>query len=156
MIKNNNILITGGAGFIGSHLFENLLSQDNHIVIIDNFNDLYIGKEKNIEEATKNYEKSKDYDIIRSDLLNISAFKKIKCEIDIVFHIAAIPGVRYSIQNAAQVTKNNIEGSINVFEYVLRNNIKKVVFASSSSVYGNPIYTPVDEEHPKNPISPYA
>lgn len=156
MIKNNNILITGGAGFIGSHLFENLLSQDNYIVIIDNFNDLYIGKEKNIEDVTNNYEKSKDYDIIRSDLLNISTFKKIKCEIDIVFHIAAIPGVRYSIQNAAQVTKNNIEGSINVFEYVLRNNIKKVVFASSSSVYGNPIYTPVDEEHPKNPISPYA
>jgi len=156
MIKNNNILITGGAGFIGSHLFENLLSQDNYIVIIDNFNDLYIGKEKNIEEVTNNYEKSKDYDIIRSDLLNISTFKRIKCEIDIVFHIAAIPGVRYSIQNATQVTKNNIEGSINVFEYVLRNNIKKVVFASSSSVYGNPIYTPVDEEHPKNPISPYA
>ena len=156
MIKNNNILITGGAGFIGSHLFENLLSQDNYIVIIDNFNDLYIGKEKNIEAVTNIYEKSKDYDIIRSDLLNISTFKRIKCEIDIVFHIAAIPGVRYSIQNAAQVTKNNIEGSINVFEYALQKSIKKIVFASSSSVYGNPIYTPVDEEHPKNPISPYA
>ncbi len=156
MIKNKNILITGGAGFIGSHLVENLLRHENYIVIIDNFNDYYAGKEENIKEVTKNYEKSKNYDIIQGDLLDLSVYQQINCDIEIIFHIAAIPGVRYSIQNAEKVTRNNISGSINIFEYAMKNNVKKIVFSSSSSVYGNPIFTPVEENHPKNPISPYA
>ena len=156
MIKNKNILITGAAGFIGSHLFERLIAEDNYLVIIDNFNDYYSGKEENIAEITKDYKKSKDYALIKGNLLDKSIYKKINCNIDIIFHIAALAGVRYSIQNAELVSKNNILGSINIFEYALHNNVKKVVCASSSSVYGNPTYTPVDEDHPKNPISPYA
>jgi len=157
MIKSKNVLITGGAGFIGTHLFETLIKSDNHIVIIDNFNECYYsGKEENLTNVTQNYAILKDYNIIKGDLLNNSIYSKINCDIDIIFHLAAHAGVRYSIQNAEEVTRNNIVGLINILEYAINNNVKKVVYASSSSVYGNPIYTPVDEEHPKNPISPYG
>ena len=156
MIKNKNILITGGAGFIGTHLFEKLIQEDNYIIIIDNFNDYYLGKEEQLKEITKQFELSKEYNLIKGDLLNKSIYNEIDCDIDIIFHLAAQAGVRYSIENASEVTHNNIISTINIFEYSIKNNIEKVVCASSSSVYGNPIYTPLDEEHPKNPISPYA
>ena len=157
MIKNKRILITGGAGFIGTHLFEALIKQGNYIIIIDNFNkEYYTGKEENLASVTQDYELSKDYNIINSDLLEESTYSKIPGNIDIIFHLAALAGVRYSIQNAEKVTRNNIISTINIFEFARKKNIKKVVYSSSSSVYGNPVYTPVDENHPKNPISPYA
>jgi nucleoside-diphosphate-sugar epimerase len=157
MLKNKNILITGGAGFIGTHLFESLIKENNYIVIIDNFNNCYYsGKEENLASVSKSFEILKDYKIIKGDLLNKSIFDEITCEIDVIFHLAAHAGVRYSIQNSREVTSNNILGTINIFDFALKNNVEKVVYASSSSVYGNPIYTPVDEDHPKNPISPYA
>lgn len=156
MIKNSSILITGAVGFIGSHLAGLLFKHDNYLILVDNFNDYYKGKEENFREITKNFEEKKDFDLHRIDLTNISLLKKIDKDIDFIFHLAAQAGVRYSIENAAEVTYNNIVSTINIFEYALNNNVKKVTFASSSSVYGNPIYTPLDEEHPKNPISPYA
>ncbi|MHA2336206.1 MAG: GDP-mannose 4,6-dehydratase [Candidatus Hodarchaeales archaeon] len=154
MLKNKNILITGGVGFIGSHLFERLINNSNYMLVIDNFSSF--DTERNLLEITKNYEIKKDYDLIRGDLANYSIFTNINIDIDIIFHLAATPGVRYSIQNAPKVTQNNIISTVNVFEKALENDIDKVVIASSSSVYGNPVYTPVDENHPKNPISPYA
>lgn len=157
MIKNKNILITGGAGFIGTHLFETLIKQNNYIVIIDNFNEHYYkGKDKNLKEVTNDYESSRDFKLISSDLLDDSTYEKIEPEIDIIFHLAAHAGVRFSVQNTLEVARNNILGTVNIFEYASKNNIQKVVYASSSSVYGNPVYTPVDEDHPKTPISPYA
>ncbi|MFX0001905.1 MAG: GDP-mannose 4,6-dehydratase [Candidatus Hodarchaeota archaeon] len=157
MLKNKTVLITGAAGFIGSHLTEKLLDNNNFLILIDNFNEYYSGKEERLEKITKNYQTNKDYTLFRGDLTNKSIYNKINQEIDYIFHLAAQAGVRYSINNAAEVTYNNIISSVNVFEYALKiKNIQKVVYASSSSVYGNPIYTPCDEEHPKNPISPYA
>ena len=156
MIKNKNILITGAAGFIGSHLFEELIKNENYIIIIDNFNDYYKGKEQQFDEITKDYDSQKDFLLIKGDLLDKAVYDKINCEIDIIFHLAAQAGVRYSIEHASEVSNNNIIGIVNILEYALHNNVKKVVYASSSSVYGNPIYTPLDEDHPKNPISPYA
>ncbi|MFX0186748.1 MAG: GDP-mannose 4,6-dehydratase [Candidatus Hodarchaeota archaeon] len=156
MIKNKSILITGAAGFIGGHLFENLIKGNNYIIVIDNFNKYYNGKEEQFEKITKDYEISKDYFLIKGDLLDKSVYNEINCEVDIIFHLAAQAGVRYSIEHASEVTNNNIVGTVNILEFALRNNVKKVVYSSSSSVYGNPIYTPLDEEHPKNPISPYA
>jgi nucleoside-diphosphate-sugar epimerase len=156
MIKNKSILITGGAGFIGTHLFEKLIIDNNFIIILDNFDEYYKGKDTQLSELTKKYEESKDYKLIRGDLLNDSIFNEIECEIDIIFHLAAKAGVRYSIENPSEVTKNNMVSTVKIYDYAQINNIKKVIYASSSSVYGNPIYTPVDETHPKNPISPYA
>lgn len=156
MIKNKNILITGGAGFIGSNLFKQLMQQDNNITIIDNFNKYYLGKEERLREITREFNTTQDYNIIKGDLLNKNIYDEINCDIDIIFHLAAQAGVRYSIAKPAEVTNNNIVGTVNIFEYAAKCNIKKVIFASSSSVYGNPIYSPLDEDHPKNPISPYA
>lgn len=126
MIKNKSILVTGGAGFIGSHLFEKLMSEDNFVIIIDNFNNHYSGKEKNIAEITSSYKQDKDYDLIKGDLLDKEVYKKINNNIDLIFHIAALPGVRYSIQNTELVSKNNIIGTLNVFEYALQNKVSKV------------------------------
>lgn len=157
MIKNKTIMITGAAGFIGSHLTETLLKNNNFLILIDNFNDYYSGKEEHLEEITKNFQSKKDYILIREDLTNKSIYNKINYEIDYIFHLAAQAGVRYSINNAAEVTQNNVISTVNIFEYALKiNTTQKIVFASSSSVYGNPKYTPVDEDHPKKPISPYA
>lgn len=156
MIKNKNVVITGGAGFIGSHLFERLIESDNFAIIIDNYSSPYSENEKIISDITKNYEIDKEYDLLKMDLVDDSNITKIDYDIDIIFHLAAIPGVRYSIKNAVKVTDNNIISTVNIFKNALNRNVKKVVFASSSSIYGNPLYTPVDENHPKNPISPYA
>ena len=156
MIKNKTILVSGGAGFIGSHLSEKLMSNSNFVVIIDNLSNQLTENERNLSEITRSYELKKDYDLIQKDLCDFSTLSRLDYCFDFIFHLAAKPGVRYSIQNAEEVAKNNILSTINIFEYALNTKAKKVVFASSSSVYGNPIYTPVDEEHPKNPISPYA
>ncbi len=156
MIKDKNILVAGGAGFIGTHLVETLLSQNNFISIIDNFNNYYSGKEENIKTSTQNYILNKDYEVIKGDLLDVKIFSKISVDIDIIFNLAAQAGVRYSIEHPIKVSRNNILSALNILNYALNSNIKKLVYASTSSVYGNPVYTPVDESHPKNPISPYS
>jgi nucleoside-diphosphate-sugar epimerase len=156
MLTDKTILITGAAGFIGSNLTEYLLKNNNFCILIDNFNEYYSGKEKQLKEILKDYDNKKDYTLIKADLLNKAIFNDLNNNIEIIFHLAAQAGVRYSIENAAEITNNNIVSTVNTFEYAKEKKIGKVVFASSSSVYGNPIYTPVDEKHPKNPISPYA
>ena len=157
MINNKSVLITGAAGFIGSHLTEILLNSNNFLVLLDNFNDYYPGKEEQLQKILNNYDQNRDYKLIRADLVENSTFNKINHDIDYIFHLAAQAGVRYSIDNASEVAFNNIVGTVNLFEYASKlPSLKKVIYASSSSVYGNPLYTPVDEDHPKNPISPYA
>jgi UDP-glucose 4-epimerase len=157
MIKNKCILITGAAGFIGSSLTEKLLNNGNLLILLDNYSDYYSGKEKQLNELLSDYSQNSDYKLIKGDLVNFSTLTNIEDEIDYIFHLAAQAGVRYSINNSSAVTNNNIVSTVNVFEYSIKiPSIQKIVYASSSSVYGNPVYTPVDEEHPKNPISPYA
>ena len=157
MINNKSVMITGAAGFIGSHLTETLLKHNNFLVLIDNFNDYYPGKEEQLQKILNNYDQNREYKLIRADLVENSTFNKINHDIDYIFHLAAQAGVRYSIDNSSEVALNNIVGTVNLFEYASKiSSIKKVIYASSSSVYGNPLYTPVDEDHPKNPISPYA
>ncbi|MBY9007019.1 MAG: NAD-dependent epimerase/dehydratase family protein [Candidatus Lokiarchaeota archaeon] len=156
MIKNKNILITGGAGFIGSNLVNKLLYENNFVLVIDDFNDYYLGKEEQLNGIVANYNHKEDYNIIKGDLIKKSVLEKFDYEIDIIFHLAAQANVRHSLKHISKISKNNIISSINIFDYALNHNIQKTIFASSSSVYGNPIYVPTDEEHPKNPISPYA
>lgn len=156
MIKNKNIIITGGAGFIGSNLFEELVKNDNFVIVIDNFNDYYEGKEERFNELTENLVTDNDYSLIKGDLLDDSIYSQIERNVDIIFHLAAQAGVRYSIENASEVSHNNITSTVKILDYAIHNDVNKVVYASSSSVYGNPEYTPVDENHPKIPISPYA
>ncbi len=157
MLKNKSILITGAAGFIGSHLTETLLKYNNFLILLDNFNEYYSGKEQRLKFILENYEPNKDYLLIKDDILNRSVYEKMDFPIDYIFHLAAQAGVRYSIENASQVANNNIVGTIRLLEFAKTvKDLQRFIFASSSSVYGNPLYTPCDENHPKNPISPYS
>ncbi|MBN1800209.1 MAG: GDP-mannose 4,6-dehydratase [Candidatus Lokiarchaeota archaeon] len=156
MLTNKSILITGAGGFIGSHLTETLLENGNQLILIDNFNDYYTGKEEQLNAILNKYD-SKNFRLIKGDLLHKKILDGVNSNVEVIFHLAAQAGVRYSLNNAAEVAQNNIVSTVNIFEFGrICNRIEKIVFASSSSVYGNPIYTPLDEEHPKNPISPYA
>ncbi|MGN0017874.1 MAG: GDP-mannose 4,6-dehydratase [Candidatus Gastranaerophilaceae bacterium] len=151
-----NILITGGAGFIGSNLAEKLI-KDHNIIVIDNFNDYYSPaiKENNIKEILNNPK----YKLYRADVRNIEEIKPVFSEnsIDCVVHIAASAGVRASIKEPDLFIKNNICATVNVLELMKDFNVKKLVFASSSSVYGNCKAEKFSEDLKiTEPISPYA
>lgn len=152
-----NLFITGGAGFIGSTLCDRMLECDNKIVVVDNFNDYYSPKlkEKNIKHNLDN----KNYKLYRGDICDKNLLRKIfeENQIDVVVHIAASAGVRPSIENPLSYVKNNIEGTVNIVEVMKENGIKKIVFASSSSIYGNCKEEIFSEDlKVSEPISPYA
>ncbi|OLA94344.1 MAG: epimerase [Candidatus Melainabacteria bacterium LEY3_CP_29_8] len=152
-----NILITGGAGFIGSTLCDKILKEDNKIIVIDNFNDYYSPKMK--ENNIKHNLNNKNYKLYRGDICNKSLLERIFGEnkIDVVVHIAASAGVRPSIDKPLDYVKNNIEGTVNILEVMKENNVKKIVFASSSSIYGNCKEEIFSEDlKVTEPISPYA
>jgi UDP-glucose 4-epimerase len=141
----NKILVTGGAGFIGSHLVDALINKGYKVIIIDN---LSLGFKENINKKAKFYK----IDICSSKIYEI--FKKEKP--DVVFHLAAIPRVPVSVQDPVLTTKVNILGTVNVFKTAIDFNVKRIIFASSSSVYGNQKKLPLREDMTPNPISPYA
>lgn len=144
-------LVTGCAGFIGSHLTEALLSKEIEVTGIDCFTDYYPQaiKEKNISAARKN----KNFKFIEGNLLNYD-LKKLASKADTVFHLAAQPGVRYSWDNFRIYAENNILATQKLLD-ACRETAPQLVFASSSSIYGNaPL--PIKEEYEANPISPYG
>jgi len=149
-------LITGGAGFIGSHLVDELLLLGENVVVIDNFNPYYDPeiKWKNISNAQEipNF-KLLEGDILDKDLLNetFSSF-----DIDILIHMAAQAGVRGSIKNPELYTKVNVLGTLNLLEMCKKYKIKKMVFGSSSSIYGNSEVPFSENNKVDEPISPYA
>lgn len=153
-----NYLITGCAGFIGSNLIDKLLeNKDNKLIGIDNLNNFYDKaiKEKNIKDALKN----KNFFFIKDDLLNTESLNKIfeSYNIDIVIHLAGYGGVRPSIDNPKLYIDNNIISTLNILECIKKYEVKKIIFASSSSVYGNSkesIFT--ETLKVSEPISPYA
>ena len=147
------ILVTGAAGFIGSHMTARLLEAGHEVVGFDNFNDYYNPKfkEQNIKDI-----KVKLY---REDIRNFAGLQKIFSEnqIDKIIHLAAMVGVRPSIQNPFIYEEVNVRGTLNLLELARHNGVKKFVFASSSSVYGNRDKVPFSEDDITNsPISPYA
>jgi len=146
------IMVTGGAGFIGSHLVDRLIEMGNNVVVYDNFDEYYTGKEENIRDHLGN----PNFTLIKGDILDYNALCKSMNKVDIVFHLAAQAGVRYSLENPLKTNTVNTSGTLNVLSAAKKNRVKKVVFASSSSVYGALQYMPVDEKHPTNPISIYG
>ena len=152
-----NIVVTGGAGFIGSHLCEKLISLGSKIICIDDFDNFYNPaiKENNISEVTG----SNHFKLYRSDITNPTQMEKIFSEnsIDMVIHLAARAGVRPSIQNPLLYERVNILGTMNLLECCKKYNISKFIFASSSSVYGGNKKIPFSEkDNVDHPISPYA
>ena len=141
------VLITGGFGFIGSHIAELLLKNQTEVVIID---DLSSGTLDNIP----GFDMSKFYklDITKDNLEYVFIKEKPDCCI----HLAAQTSVAHSIKNMEEDATTNILGSINVLNLCKKYNIKKLISASSAAVYGIPKYLPIDENHPTNPISNYG
>ncbi|HRY82219.1 MAG TPA: SDR family NAD(P)-dependent oxidoreductase [Candidatus Moranbacteria bacterium] len=151
------ILITGGAGFIGSACAKKLMDRGDKIIIIDNFNDYYDPslKEARIKKFLKGYK----FKLYRGDIRDEKLVEKIfKTEkIDKVIHLAAMAGVRYAIKYPKLYFDVNVMGSINLLESAVKYKVKNFVFASSSSVYGNNKKMPFSESDPVDtPISPYA
>ena len=149
--------ITGGAGFIGSTLSQKLIEQGNKVVTIDNFCDFYNPKikEDNVKELLQN----ENFKLYRADIRDRQAIKEIfdENDIDIVMHLAAMAGVRPSIENPILYQEVNCMGTQNILEEMREHNVKNGVFASSSSVYGNCKEVPFREDMIVDyAISPYA
>jgi len=154
----STILVTGGAGFIGSHVIDKLLANGHTVINVDNFNDFYDKsiKESNIINHLKFKEKYRLFrvDISKKETL-FNGLKEFK--IDGIIHLAARAGVRPSIENPQQYFVDNVIGTQNILDYAKEHNIKNLVMASSSSVYGDNKKTPFSEtDFVDNPISPYA
>ena len=149
--------ITGGAGFIGSSLSEKLIKEGNKVISIDNFCDFYSIKIK--ENNIKGLIQNKDFKLYRTDIRNRETLKEIFNEnhIDIVIHLAAMAGVRPSIENPVLYQEVNCMGTQNILEEMKSHNIKDLIMASSSSVYGNCKEVPFREDMVVDfAISPYA
>jgi UDP-glucose 4-epimerase len=142
-------LITGGAGFIGSHLAQELLGRDYQVMILD---DLSTGKISNIEPLLD----KTNVGFVQGSITNLPLLQKLLSGIDYVFHQAAIPSVPRSIKNPQSSHNTNITGTLNVLLAARDNGASKVIYASSSSVYGDTPTLPKVEHMTPNPQSPYA
>lgn len=151
------ILVTGGAGFIGSNLAQKLLARKDEVVIIDNFNDYYDPKLKQarIKVILKDYK----FKLYKGDIRDVALLEKIfkKEKLDKVVHLAAMAGVRYAIENPLIYADVNVLGTTNLLQMSAKYKLKNFVYASSSSVYGNNKKLPFSEtDSVDTPISPYA
>jgi len=147
------ILVTGCCGFIGSHLCEKLLNEKYIIFGIDNINDYYKVsiKQKNLD-ILKKYD---NFTFYKESIVNTNIVQKTQPTI--IVHLAAMAGVRYSLENPCLYIKNNVEGQTNLLEQSVKNNVELFIYASSSSVYGKNTKVPFQENDELNNInSPYA
>jgi len=147
------VIITGGAGFIGYHLSKLLLDKGFEVEIFDNFSNYYSSKIKWLNASEM---KNKGATITKGSILNKNELSNSFENADLLFHLAAQPGVRYSTINPSIALRINVEGTANVLSVAKDKKIKRIVVAGSSSVFGNKEYLPIDENHPKNPVSYYG
>ena len=139
-------IVTGGAGFIGSYIVKKLVAREDSVTVIDNLN---TGKEENLESVRNKIVFLKD------SVLNMSLLEKETRNVDGIFHQAALASVQDSFSKRDEYYDVNVKGTENILKLAKKNNFK-VVYASSSSVYGNPEQIPIKESDAKNPINPYA
>lgn len=156
MPKTETILVTGGAGFIGSNLCHFLIDKAFNVVCLDNFDDFYSEeiKQNNVKDLLNN----QLFEFIKGDIRDSVLLDNVfsKHQIDFVIHLAAKAGVRNSIFNTQEYFDVNVNGSICLLETMRKHNVKNLVFSSSSSVYGNKNGKLLETENCDNPISPYA
>jgi len=144
-----SVLVTGGAGFIGSHLVDALLSQNYRVRVLDNLSN---GRLENL--ASHRGERNFKFEL--GSILNQATLKKTMSEVHTVFHEAAVVSVVRSIRNPKLVVKVNSEGTLNVLESARKSSVEKVVVASSAAVYGSKHPPPLAEDLPPDPDSPYG
>ncbi|MGD6934226.1 MAG: SDR family NAD(P)-dependent oxidoreductase [Candidatus Bathyarchaeia archaeon] len=150
MHRELNVLVTGGAGFIGSHLVDRLVNSGYNVKVLDN---LSTGNLSNIQSHIDNGK----IEFVEGDITNLEQVKACISGIDAVFHLAAQISVPLSVKNPKFTYETNVNGTINMLSALANKNPQgKFIFISSCAVYGEPQYLPVDEKHPTNPISPYA
>ena len=145
------ILVTGGAGYIGSHCVLALLKEGFAVHIFDNFSTGH-------KETVETLKKYGTLTYSEGDLQNRTDIKKVfeNNKIDAVVHFAAFSQVGESVKNPQKYYQNNVCGTLNLLEAMLENDVKKIVFSSTAATYGEPVYTPIDENHPQLPINPYG
>jgi UDP-glucose 4-epimerase len=148
----NKILVTGGAGYIGSHLVKNLLKEGFSVLVLDNLSAGFI---EPIEILKKEFE---NLEFIKIDLANKEKLEAMffKEKIDTVMHFAAKVSVEESVKNPGLYHQTNYINSINLVEATMKANVENFIFSSSCVVYGTPQYIPIDEKHPTAPESPYG
>ena len=142
-------VVTGCAGFIGSHLVERLLEEGYHVIGIDN---MRTGNQSNMASLASH----PGFSFIEADVCDPNLKSKLSSDIDLVFHLAAVSSVTASIEDPILVNRNNVTGIVNVLNVARALDVSRVVFSSSAAVYGNPEKMPVLEKTPVNPLSPYA
>lgn len=145
----SRVLVTGGAGFIGSHLVDWLIKDGYEVVVLDNF---FSGKLENI----KHHLDSGKFYLTEGDVRNSEDVKEAIRNVDAVFHLAAIVSVPLSIENPLLVNDVNVKGTLNLLEASLKAHVERFIYASSCAVYGEVNGLPINERHPTSPISPYA
>ena len=146
------ILVTGGAGYIGSHVVLRLLEESDHkIVVFDNLENGHLS-------AIETLKSVRDFDFVKGDLKNQNDLKNLFQNFDInsVIHFAAYICVEESVQNPRKYYANNLIGTVNLLNEMLDHDVRKIVFSSTAAVYGEPKYIPIDENHPKQPVNPYG
>ncbi len=143
------ILVTGGAGFIGNYLAEKYLREGHTVKVLDDFS---TGHVNNIRRLFN----FRNFKLIRGDVRDVEALQRITTDVDVIFHLAAQIHVDRSIINPLHTLEVNTLGTLNILNVSLENDVKQVIYASTSEVYGSAQYTPMDEQHPLNPASPYA
>ncbi|MBO3799318.1 MAG: NAD-dependent epimerase/dehydratase family protein [Candidatus Brockarchaeota archaeon] len=151
-LAGKRVLVTGGAGFIGSHLVDILIEKGCEVVVLDNFDDFYSGKERNIVRHVGN----EKFHLIRGDILNYDLLFHVMKGVEVVFHEAAQAGIRYCNLNPVKAHRVNVEGTLNVLLASREQKVKRIVYASSSSIFGKTSSMPINEEYPTNPSSPYG
>ena len=146
------ILVTGGAGYIGSHVVLRLLEESNHKIVV--FDSLENGHLSTIEKLKL----VRDFSFVKGDLKNKSDLENLfrNFDIDAVIHFAAYIRVEESVQNPRKYYSNNLIGTVNLLNEMIDHDVKKIVFSSTAAVYGEPKYVPIDENHSKHPINPYG
>ncbi len=142
-------LVTGGAGFIGSHLVDELLVLGHTVIVLDN---LSLGRQENLAQHNRNPNLKVYIGDIRNKLTDIFSTEGISA----VFHLAAIPRARYSVIRPAETHSVNVEGTFNLLEHCRTFGVKRFVFSSSASIYGDQEIVPLSEEVAPQPVSPYA
>lgn len=146
-VNELDVMVTGGAGFIGSHIVESLVNQGANVIVYDNFTSGSMDNIKHLKDEIK---------IITGDILDYNKLEKSSENIDVISHQAAQLEITKCMNNPVEDLKINTEGSLNVFNAAVKNNVDKIIYASSACVYGQAKYLPEDENHPHNPNWPYG